>query len=267
MYSSTELCGSADLLRRFIQQAAGGFGAGAVAADATRSLNSGTTANLPEAAQRAEARSAPAPEISSCFAPGVETGSHELDALWQHRTPVVGWHHRPLSAAARSASVLQPMPMRPVLPEQGIQMAHSAPAPCLAPAVDAAAHALSDRTNRQPQPAVDPSEPEFDYGTDDDGTEAMHGSYSTMLSDPLRRFSSTGVSSAFSADLAERMLGPELCNLRTLSSQDSAWSGLVPRRVHLNASCSCCVTALHVFGSGTRMIGAVCSRRSLKSKG
>jgi hypothetical protein len=82
-----------------------------------------------------------------------------------------------------------------------------------------------------------------------------------MLSDPmsLRRFSSAGMSSAFSADLAERMLGPELCSLRTLSSQDSAWSGLMPRRAHLHASCNPLRLHpfLHVRCLGSGMSGAV----------
>ena len=232
MYSTTELCGSADLLRRFIHQAAGGFEA---ARHPQQSLNAGTTASLSETGLRCEGPTAVTVETSSYSMHAIDAGQHQLSTLWQHRTPVVGWHQRPLSAAARSASVHQPIPMRPVLPEPSLQMAHSAPAPCLAPA--AAPHALADLTNRQH--AVDPSEPEMDYASDDDGTDAMHANCGASRLDvhhlSLRRFSSAGVSSAFSADLSdsEHVLGradmPGLCSFRTLSSQDSAWSSLLPR--------------------------------------
>ena len=230
MYSTTEICGSADLLRRFIHQAAGGFEA---ARHPQQSLNAGTTASLSEAGLRGEGPTAVTVERSGHSMAAIDAGQHQLSDLWLHRTPVVGWHHRPLSAAARSAAVHQPIPMRPVVPVAGLHMAHPVPGPCLAPA--AAPLALADLTNRQH--AVDPSEPEMDYGSEDDGTDALHahcgGSRSDVHHLSLRRFSSAGVSSAFSADVSEHALGhadmPVLCSLRTLSSQDSAWSSLLPR--------------------------------------
>ena len=248
MYSSAELCGNAELLRRFLSAS----GEPAV----RHSLNSERTAanpsEVPRVPQRYESGSDSAPQASDSGDLLLDAGACKLSDLWQHRTALEGWHQRPLSAAARSSSLHQPMPMRPA-PAGAPYAMHAAQQAAGGPLRLAGPAALADLTNRQR--VLDPSEPEEDYGSDEGDDEAMESGFRAMDVDFLGvgRLSCEGMSSQFSASLAEGAADRGISDAGTPSGSQSphaaSWPALMPRQAPPPAQGWCAVDGevlLHV---------------------
>ena len=223
MYSSAELCGNADLLRRFLS----GSGEPAV-----RHISNGErTASSSESLESpidARARSDAMPQASGPDDRLFDAGAYQLSDLWQHRTALEGWHQRPLSAAARSSSLHQPIPMRPALASapyalQAAQQAAGAPFRLAGPA------ALADLTNRQR--VADPSEPDEGCGTDEDDTEAMESGLSAMDEDCLGvgRLSCEGTSSHLDG-AADRGISERGTPSGSPSPHTAGWATGMPRQ-------------------------------------
>ena len=232
MYSSSELCGNADLLRRMFQYAADGINGIGVAESAGQDLNPQPTVAFGENSGMQTRPQTTDPHrkghlSEQHFEPEDSHRSHVQSLLSSHAWPVTNFPRRD-PAISSGLTLHQPVPYRPVaqLYSMGLQLSEPG---YLQFKMPAAHQALADLTNKEH--TLDFPNRDADDKSEDDDISALHASCSPfgLENDSGLRFTRHYDSDPTVGYFSEPGSTSDLDRLRTLGSQDSAWTVLVPR--------------------------------------
>lgn len=232
MYSSSELCGNADLLRKIFQYAADGHNGNGVAESAGQDLNPQPTVAFGE-----NYGTRTRPQTIDLNRTGHFSRQHfeDQDSHSLFVQPIPGSHAWPDpqfprrdSAISSALTLHQPVPHRPVAQSYSMGLQFSEPG-YLQFKMPAAHQALADLTNKEH--TLDFPDRDAEDKSEDDDIEALHASCSPFGLENESAFRSTRHydSDPTAGYFSEPCSSGELERPRTLGSQDSAWTELVPR--------------------------------------
>jgi hypothetical protein len=233
MYSTSELCGNADLVRRTISKATecqllhqARFSAG----QGLQDLNAQpTVAHAMMTEALGSQKSATADAAASIFVAS-SANVAQSQFFMEPNTTVQDWLNlkKPIDAVQTSAATLhQPVPLRPMM-QDFCSHAQNESAACLLFKWPPA-HALADLTNKDRGSGYMSTDAEFEAEDDEaDQAEDLSSPFHVDENMVFRRYDSDPLAAYCLSDPEARVLLPH-SSLGTLGSDDSSYSTFLPR--------------------------------------